>query len=62
MKENKKTLNNNEIKINKEFKSFVIKTLTELEKRIDLNTDNFNKKLENINKTQRKIYYSIYGM
>ena len=38
----------------------VIKLLTELGKRIDLNTDHFSKELENIKKTQTKIDNKIY--
>ena len=65
MKEQVKTPKkiNNERQINnqpdREFKTLVIKMLTELEKRIDLNTDHFNKELENIKKTLSKIDNSI---
>ena len=41
-----------------EFKTLVIKILTELENKIDLSTDHFNRDLENI-KTQSKIQHSI---
>ena len=54
---------NNETEINnlpdKEFKKLVIKILTELGKRIDLNKDHFNKELANIKKVQSKIDNSI---
>ena len=38
-----------------EFKKFVIKINTELRKRIDLNTNKFNRKLEIIKKAQIKM-------
>ena len=43
----------------KEFKPLVIKMLTELGKRIDLNTDHFIKEQDNIKKTQLKIDNSL---
>ena len=49
----------NETEINnlpdKEFKTLVIKMLTDIGKRIDLNTDHLNKDLKNIKMTQSKI-------
>ena len=58
MKEKRKILKkiNNETEISnlveKEFKTLVIKVLTELGKRIDINNEDFNKEVENIKKTQ----------
>ena len=49
---------NNESEINnlpdKEFKILVINMLTELGKRIDVNSEHFNKELENINRPNQK--------
>ena len=54
---------NNEREINnlpeKELKTLVIKMLTELGKGVELNTDHFNKELENTKKTQSKIVNPI---
>ena len=64
MKEQEKTPEkNNETEINnspdKEFKALVIKMLTELERRIDVHNEKFNKELENIKKTQSEMKNSI---
>ena len=50
---------NNETEVNnlldRELKALVIKVLTELGKRIDVHSENFNKELENIKKTQSEM-------
>ena len=56
----------NEIKINnlpdKKFKALVIRTLTELGKRMYEHSENFNKELENIEKNQSKLKNTITEM
>ena len=42
-----------------ELKTLVIKRLIELENKINLSTDHFNRELGNIKKTQSKIHHSI---
>lgn len=42
-----------------ELKTLVIKRLTELENKINLSTDHFNRELGNIKKIQSKIHHSI---
>ena len=54
---------NNETEINnlpnKQFKTLVIKMLTELRKRIDVNSEHFNKELENMIKIQSEMNTSV---
>ena len=42
-----------------ELKTLIIKMLIELENKINISTDHFNRELGNIKKTQSKIHHSI---
>ena len=46
----------------KEFKALVIRMLTELGKRIDKHSENFNQELENIKKNQSELKNTITEM
>lgn len=55
VKKQEKTLKNNKNVSDKELKALVIKMLTEIEKRIHEHSENSNKELENMKKTQSEM-------